>query len=289
MIWHIGRIWRALALAPALLALAGWGAAAAGSTVEVEFDADDFPPAVDVSNPWLGLGNEPPTRVYRAVTLDECEFSKQTIGYTLHPPIAGVDVLVVRDQEWVTEAEDGECDPGTAELEEDTQDYYAQDLDGNVWYLGEDTWAPPDEEEGGETCSDEGAWIAGEDEAEPGIIMLADPASGLRYRQEYLEDEAEDWGGVLRLNGKVEIEFGAGEIYADCLVTREWTPLEPGEVEKKWYCMAQSAFPGGLALVEELKAKTLRVEYIGAFLPALFPGENEAFPAVEALDCELPE
>ena len=60
-------------------------------------------------------------------------------------------------------------------------------------------------------------------------------------------------------------------------------------MEKKWYCMS-NGFPGGLALVEELKEKTLRVEYVGDSLlgnPGL-PGEVENFPATGALECDLP-
>ena len=71
--------------------------------------------------------------------------------------------------------------------------------------------------------------------------MLADPQPGDRYQQEFDEDNAEDMAAVLRRNGKVSIEFGD---YADCLVTREWSPLEPGFTEKKWYCRADGAFPG---------------------------------------------
>ena len=51
---------------------------------------------------------------------------------------------------------------------EDTYDWYAQDKDGNVWYLGEDTTAY--EEDG--TTSTEGSWEYGVDGALPGIVML---------------------------------------------------------------------------------------------------------------------
>ncbi|MDQ1688360.1 MAG: hypothetical protein QOK42_1335, partial [Frankiaceae bacterium] len=45
-----------------------------------------------------------------------------------HKVIAGVNVVAVRD----TVSEDGE-------VIEDTQDWYAQDVDGSVWYMGEAT------------------------------------------------------------------------------------------------------------------------------------------------------
>jgi hypothetical protein len=61
------------------------------------------------------------------------------------------------------------------ELTEDTFDWYAQDQDGNVWYLGEDT----KELQGGQVVSTEGSWEAGVNGAEAGIIMWADPAAHL--------------------------------------------------------------------------------------------------------------
>lgn len=48
---------------------------------------------------------------------------------------------------------------------EDTLDWYAQDLDGNIWYLGEETA----EYENGKVVSTEGSWEAGVDGAQPGI------------------------------------------------------------------------------------------------------------------------
>ena len=80
-----------------------------------------------------------------------------------------------------------------ASWSEDTQDWYAQDADGNVWYLGEETA----EYEGGEVVSTEGSWEAGVDGALPGIVMLADPRPGDAYRQEFYEGEAEDLAEVL--------------------------------------------------------------------------------------------
>ena len=74
------------------------------------------------------------------------------------------------------------------EVIEDTYDWYAQDVDGNVWYFGEDTTSYED----GEVSTD-GSWEAGVDGALPGIVMLADPkVSDTGYRQEFLAGEAED-------------------------------------------------------------------------------------------------
>lgn len=131
--------------------------------------------------------------------------------------VLGIDCTVVHDQEF----EDGE-------LVEDTYDWYAQDKDGNVWYLGEDT----QELEDGKVISTDGAWEAGVDGAEPGIIMLVDPQPGQRYRQEYYAGEAEDRAEVVSINHTVTVPYGTFE---NCLKVRETTPLEPDVLEFKYY------------------------------------------------------
>ena len=101
---------------------------------------------------------------------------------------------------------------------EDTFDWYAQDAGGNVWYLGEDT----KEYENGKVVSTKGSWEAGVDGARGGLIMPAHPRPGMRYRQEYLAGEAEDKARVV-------------SVFADSVLTREWTPLEPKRFEYKLY------------------------------------------------------
>ena len=103
--------------------------------------------------------------------------------------IIGIEARVVHD----VVTEDGE-------LVEDTYDWYAQDADGNIWYLGEDT----KEYENGKVTTTAGSWEAGVDGAQPGVIVPADPQPGLTYRQEYLAGEAEDAATVLSLDEMVD-------------------------------------------------------------------------------------
>lgn len=114
------------------------------------------------------------------------------------------------------------------EIVEDTFDWYAQDRDGTVWYLGEDTA----EFDGGEIASTEGSFEAGIDGAQAGVLLPADPRPGQSYRQEYLKGQAEDVGEVLRLGERAEAPFGA---FDDVLVTRDTSAIEPGVVEYKFY------------------------------------------------------
>jgi hypothetical protein len=112
---------------------------------------------------------------------------------------------------------------------EDTFDWYAQDADGNIWYLGEDT----KEYENGEVVSTKGSWEAGVDGALPGVVVPANPEVGMTYRQEYYAGEAEDQGEVLALNEHADVPFGA---FDGCLQTADTTALEPDVLEHKYYC-----------------------------------------------------
>jgi hypothetical protein len=153
--------------------------------------------------------------------------------------ILGIEAVVVRD----TVREGGE-------VIEDTFDWYAQDDDGNVWYLGEDT----KEYEGGQVVSTAGSWEAGVDGAQPGIVMHAQPpAAGEPYRQEYYPCEAEDEAEVAETGVAVSVTFGD---FTDCIKTREFTRLDPEVNEHKYYC-------AGIGLVlEETVAGDSRVELV---------------------------
>jgi hypothetical protein len=132
--------------------------------------------------------------------------------------VMGVEAIVVHD---VVTTHDGE-------LIEDTYDWFAQDSDGNVWYMGEDTTSYQDG-----VASTKGAWEAGVDGALPGIVMPGDPAvSDTGYRQEFKAGEAEDMGQVIALGGSFTVPTGT---YDDIVRTRDWTPLEADVVELKAY------------------------------------------------------
>jgi hypothetical protein len=115
------------------------------------------------------------------------------------------------------------------EVIEDTKDWYAQDIYGNVWYFGEIS----QEFEDGELVSIEGSWTAGVDGAKAGIIMKAAPAVGDVYRQEFSLGNAEDMGEVLSLTGSASVP--AASCSGDCVVTKDFTPLQPGAIEHKYY------------------------------------------------------
>ena len=185
-----------------------------GAKPSVQIDPNNFVDVVD--NPYFPL--EPGTTyTYRGET--EGVPTRDVMIVTSDTKvILGVTTIVVHDQAY----EDGV-------LVEDTFDWYAQDVDGNVWYFGEDT---KELDENGNVISTEGTWQAGVDGAEPGIIMKANPKKGDKYQQEFAADVAEDMAQVIGFEDSFCVSYGCFE---DVLVTKEWTPLERGVVENKYY------------------------------------------------------
>jgi hypothetical protein len=114
-------------------------------------------------------------------------------------------------------------------LEERTTDWYSQDGHGNVWYFGEAT-AELDPQ--GRVTSTEGSWQAGRNGAKPGIFMPARPSVGQSFRQEFYKGHAEDHFRVLSLHARVHGPYLSS---ANALLTKEWTPLEPGTIDHKYY------------------------------------------------------
>jgi hypothetical protein len=239
----------------AALGSLGWPlSASAGGTIDTTFNAANFTAGTPIDNMYWPLiqGTQ---FVFTDESADGCEVElfqvTDNVKSDFPPPYDSIQATEILDRSWLSP----ECD-GVYELTEIAHDWHAQDLHGNVWYFGEATTAY----DADQCPSTAGSWSAGVNGAEPGIIMLKNPQAGDTYRQEFDAGNAEDWGKVLRLNAAVQIGAGA---FSDCLVTKEWSPLERGAVEQKFYCPAG----GGLMLNYDLKGKTLRVEYYGTSLP----------------------
>jgi hypothetical protein len=109
-----------------------------------------------------------------------------------------------------------------------TDDWYAQDADGNVWYFGEDT---AEIKPNGERDTS-GSFEAGAKGADAGVAMLAHPTDGQTYREEYYKGHAEDRSRILALDQQAEVPFGH---FADVLLTEDYTPIEPDVLELKFY------------------------------------------------------
>ena len=224
-----------VAVAVLLIAACGGASQETQATYTVAIDPADFVDQID--NPYYPL-TPGTTFVYEGET-DEGMERVETIVTSETKKIMGVTCTVVQDRVLL----DGE-------LVEETFDWYAQDREGNVWYFGEDS----KDYENGEVISTQGSWEAGVDGALPGIIMPADPQVGDSYRQEYYAGQAEDMAEVLSLDASASVSFGS---FDHLRMTKEWTPLEPGVVEQKYYAEGV-----GLILEEIVQGGSGRIELI---------------------------
>jgi hypothetical protein len=201
---------RIIALLVTGLALAAAAPAPAGPT----FDPSQFVRTVD--NPWFPLI---PGSSYRYVGSKDGKPAVDIFRVTKRTKtIVGIQATVVDDRLYLDR-----------KLEEKTSDWYAQDRAGNVWYLGE---ATAELDSHGKVRTTEGSWETGVNGAQPGVFMPAHPRVGQGGRQEFLKGQAEDHFRVLDLTARVSVPFiSTGR----ALKTKEWTPLEPGVVDTKYY------------------------------------------------------
>jgi hypothetical protein len=197
------------------------------ASYDPEIDPDDFVDPTTITNananPYFPL-----VPGYQWIYTGETDEGIETITVKVtedikeieYPPDSGniFQCAVVRDVVTLDE-----------EVIEDTDDWYAQDDDGNVWYFGEISL----EFEDGELVSIDGSWKAGVDYAKPGIIMRANPGIGQVYRQEFALGEAEDMGKVISLTASATVP--AASCSGDCLKTEDYTPIEPDVLEYKFY------------------------------------------------------
>jgi hypothetical protein len=198
--------WRIAAVAIFALAVA---AAGAHSATTPGFTAR-------VDNPWFPL--RPGTvYVYRGVKDGKVARDVLTVTHRVKT-IQGAPCVVVADRLYLG-----------GRLEERTTDWYTQDRRGNVWYFGEST---AELDVHGRVTSTEGTWLAGRQGAKPGIYMPGRPTPGRSGRQEFYPGHAEDHFRVLSLHAPVRVPYTSS---SNALLTREWTPLEPGVVDHKLY------------------------------------------------------
>jgi hypothetical protein len=180
----------------------------------VKLDPADFTTRID--NPYWPMA--PGDKwVYRETDSGTEQRVEVTVTNQTKQIANGIEARVVHD----VVTEDGQ-------LVEVTDDWYAQDKAGNVWYLGEDTA----EYENGKVTTRSGSFEAGVDGAQAGVIMPADPKDGMAYRQEYYKGEAEDKAEVLSTDEQVEVPFG---YFQGALMTKDLVPLEPKVSEYKLY------------------------------------------------------
>jgi hypothetical protein len=201
------------AIAVAIAAVSGSTAGATQPANAPVFDPNNFVAAVDNTYFPLPVGR---TLVYSGIKDGQTQRDVVTVTNQTKV-ILGVSATVVSDV----------ADHNGTVLER-TSDWYAQDKQGNVWYLGEDTVHFLANGKGDTT----GSWQAGVNGAVPGIIMEANPQIPDAYRQELLAGQAEDTAWIVNRGGTVSVPYGK---VRNVLTTLEATRLEPGAYDQKVY------------------------------------------------------
>ena len=122
--------------------------------------------------------------------------------------LAGQDVeaLVFEDREF----RDGK-------LAEVTLDYFAQDDNGNVYYLGEEV----DEYESDKVVGHDGSWLVGKDTPVPGVLFPANPVVGMKFRSEDVSSEITELDEIVSVTESTTVPAGQ---FTDCVKVKETTP-----------------------------------------------------------------
>ena len=211
------------AIAVAAIVVAANAASAPRAASAPGFDPNNFVTVID--NPYYPL---PVGRTLVYSGLKDGQTQRDTVTVTNQTKvILGVTATVVSDI----------ADHDGTVLER-TSDWFAQDRQGNVWYLGEDTVHYLAHGK----ADTSGSWEAGVNGAEPGIVMEANPQIPDSYRQEYLLGEAEDTAWIVDRGTTLRVPYGR---ITNALTTLEATRLEPGAYDQKIY-------GPGIGIVSEL-------------------------------------
>jgi hypothetical protein len=185
-----------------------------GSATAAGIDPAQFVSGVD--NPYYPLPSGS-TLIYRGVRDGSSQVDRVHVTDRTKL-VQGVETVVVLD-----------IAKHQGRVIEKTYDFFAQDVDGNVWYFGENT---KEYDAQGNVTSTEGSWEAGVDGGVAGIIMEAAPQVADGYRQEYYAGHAEDQAWILSLDNTISVPYGR---LHKVIRTMEWSPLEPNVVDEKYY------------------------------------------------------
>lgn len=198
-----------------------------------DIEEAEFSDPTNITNPYYGPA-EGYIYEYKGFELEDGEIPEEPSEVILierrteTKVVMGIISIIQRD--YVTE--DGV-------ILEDTDDWLAQDDDGNLWYMGELSMNFDDE---GNFIDTEGSWEAGIDGALPGYWLPANPFVGQVYYQEWYEGEAEDYAEVIAINETVETVLG---VFENVLITKDINPFEEDVYELKYYA------PGTGLILEE--------------------------------------
>jgi hypothetical protein len=191
-------------------------------------DLPRFSHSREITNPWLPLAS-----LKQDILQNENERVERTAQPEVHQTfqIGGqtVEALTVEDREF----------NAGGELTEATRDYFAQDDDGNVYYLGEDV----DEYKDGKVAGHPGAWLLGKDTQTPGLLMPAHPKAGDKFKSEDVPRVTWEQDEIVSISETVTVPAGT---YQNCVKIKE--TASDGDTEYKLYAP-------GVGCVMEIEGK----------------------------------
>jgi len=201
--------------------------------------ADNAPKALprfshprEITNPLLPLAS-----LKQDILENKNEYIERTAKPDLHKTFKigdqTIEALVVEDREFA----DGK-------LAEVTLDYFAQDDDGIVYYLGEDV----DEYKNNKVVGHSGAWLLGKDTQTPGVLMPAHPKVGDKFMSEDVPKITWEKDEVVSVSETVIVPAGT---YKNCVKIKE--VASDGTTEYKFYapgigCVKEAGSDGDLPL-----------------------------------------
>jgi hypothetical protein len=182
----------------------------------------------EITNPYLPLAS---------LKQDILENKSERVERTAKPEVKKtfviggqtIEALAVEDTEFVG-----------GKLAEITLDYFAQDDDGNVYYLGEDV----DEYKNGKVSGHSGAWRLGKDTQTPGVLMPAHPKVGDKFMSEDVPKITWEKDEVVSISETVTVPAGT---FFNCVKIKE--TASDGDTEIKFYAP-------GVGCIEEIERKT---------------------------------
>ncbi len=186
-----------------------------------------------INNPYLPLAS-----LKQDILQNENERVERTARPEMHKmfQVGGqtFEALTVEDREF----------NAAGELTEATRDYFAQDDDGNVYYLGEDV----DEYKNGKVTGHSGAWLLGKDTPTPGLLMPAHPKVGDQFKSEDVPHITWEKDEVVSVSETVTVPAGT---YQNCVKIKE--TASDGATEYKLYapgigCVKEAETDGELPL-----------------------------------------
>jgi len=213
----------------ALGVLALTGCAGMDSSRSAQMNSPKFSHPRDITNPYLPL-----TSLKQDILKNENERVERTARPEIHKTfqIGGqmVEALTVEYREF----------NNADELTEATLDYFAQDDDGNVYYMGEDV----DEYKNGKVSGHSGAWLFGKDTQRLGLLMPAHPKIGDKFKSEDAPPITWEQDEVISLSETATVPAGT---FQNCVKIKEIA--SDGDIEYKLYAP-------DVGCVEEIEGKT---------------------------------